>query len=658
MPIDDLPAPNISDLPAPPKKEEVDPIKVALEKRKTAPFILGGVSELGKGVGAVTELVPGLKDTGKKIYEYSKGLQKKGKEVAPVGTTIGQIGSYAIPYGAAGKGFQAGRAALGLGEAGTLGRIGEGAITGAGVGYGTTSTEEGRTIPAIAGGLLGGGIPAVSALGKEAYGLLNRAFNNDGARLANALRDLQKGVASKEAQIAGDAIKQAENNILSTEKELASKTARRQSDIAIAEKAKTKQATQAQDILKGKPGVSTEEFAGEFKQIPETSSDIGNWIRKQADNFVNAIKTQRNKSADSNFKNVLSDAKQLEARGIYTNTRPILNYIDSKIAEGGTSDYLRSLQVLRNDIANTRNFEGLEVIRRRLGDAGFGMPEEGYKAIGQGFSKDIYTALSDSMKKYNKSFDKYLSDYKRLSQNLEAYSTKIGRALTETQDAAGKYVTKTGEQISKQVFDSPENYKVLVDALGGNEQLARAAARKYFVSQMSNVNTSEKAFKFLSDNRAKLLATNLFDEFKKIFEQLKTTEKRGGAFEKYAGEQKALLGEETKAAKTSVEEQSKQIGKLKTLQKDLQTHESNLITAKDPADIARINESFAKDLLNKDLINQQQYQNLINQTNEILNKVADKKQAVAETVKLIGKTVGYGTAGTLGYYGVKSIGGQ
>ena len=139
---------------------------------------------------------------------------------------------------------------------------------------------------------------------------------------------------------------------------------------------------------------------------------------------------------------------------------------------------LKNIKQLKKDVEKTKSFEGLEVIRRRLGDAAFGAPEEGYKAIGQQFSGDMYKALSDQMKGYSKDFSKYLDDYKRLSKTIESYGTKIGKSLTDTQDTAGKYYVKTAEQVAKDIFSSPEKYRTFIDAVGGNKQIAEAAARR------------------------------------------------------------------------------------------------------------------------------------------------------------------------------------
>lgn len=249
-------------------------------------------------------------------------------------------------------------------------------------------------------------------------------------------------------------------------------------------------------------GVKTLPEAGAFRPIPETPTNIGNYIRDQANKFVDAIKSKRSKDADTNFTASKTKSAEKEALGQFVDTSNLIKKINSLIAKGGTADYLRSLKQLGADVARTKNFEGLEVIRRKLGDAGFGLPEEGYKAINQKLAKDFYSDLSGAMKGFSEEFTKYLDDYKRLSQNLEAYSTKVGKGLVETVDPSGKYYAKTAEQVAKDVFSSPEKFEQFVDAVGGNRQIAEAAARRYFAGQLEKATTSDAVRNFLRDNRA------------------------------------------------------------------------------------------------------------------------------------------------------------
>lgn len=357
--------------------------------------------------------------------------------------------------------------------------------------------------------------PSVAAGGKAIYDIGKLGYRS-AKELASSL--LGKKAAAEQSRLATQAEEaaQAGKQVLTAEqraaeqatkaeqKALAQRGLSEEQRVAQAAKAGEKAESAGGRTLKELAGVKTLPEAGAFKPIPQTPSEVGNYIRQQAENFVKGIKTQRSAAADANFTAAKTAAQQKEYLGQFVDTSPLVKQIDSLISKGGSSDYLRSLTQVKDDLIRTKSFEGLEVIRRRLGDAAFGLPEEGYKAIGQGFAKDMYGLLADQMKGYSKEFAKYLNDYKRLSQPIEVYGTKIGKGLTETQDAAGKYYAKTAEQVAEDIFSSPEKFKQFVDAVGGNRQIADAAARRYFAGLAEKANTSEKVESLLRDNRALL----------------------------------------------------------------------------------------------------------------------------------------------------------
>jgi hypothetical protein len=375
-----------------------------------------------------------------------------------------------------------------------------------------------------------GGVSGLYKLGRA--GLRGLAGTDIGQLLLGKKTEAQRAALQKEAQALGGAGKQAltaeeaaqqqrlaaagaekQRGLTEAVSRGLSETAKEEQTAEIAKKAGLKAETQSALGLRELPGVRTMAEAGQFKPIPMTTTEVGNYIRDQAKKFLSAVKDQRNAAADKNFGAAKDAAKALEDQGIFVDTKPIIDQLESLLEKGGTSDYLRSIKQLQQDIQKTKSFEGLEIIRRRLGDAAYGAPEEGYKAIGQQFSGDMYKALSDQMKGdpkkfWNlKDFSKYLDDYKRLSKTIEAYGTKVGKGITETQDTAGKYYAKTAEQITKDIFSSPEKYRMFVDAVGGNKQIAEAAARRYFAGLAEKAKTPEKIRELIGSNRA------LFKEF-------------------------------------------------------------------------------------------------------------------------------------------------
>jgi hypothetical protein len=378
-------------------------------------------------------------------------------------------------------------------------------------------------------------------------------------------------------------------------------------------------------------------------------------LRQQAENYVNAIKTQRNEAAKVGFANAKNEAALKQRLGQYVDTSPLVSEIDKLISKGGSTDYIRSINQLKNDLAATKDFEGLEVIRRRLGDAAFGLPEEGYKAIGQGFAKDMYKGLADQMKAYSSDFEKYLADYARLSKNIEAHGTKVGKGLTETQDAAGVYYAKPAEQVAKDIFSSPEKYKQFVDAVGGNLEIAASAGRKFFANKLESAKTPEAVEKILKENR-ELLRQPGMGGAKQDIENYLASLRQSGKRAEAAG----AISEEAKTAQKAIAEEVKDLDKaaatkLKNIsgEKGAKTLMSDAVNALSSAKPGKAIETFENAVLPKirdaeakagtRLLSDQQIETLRQQVQQ-LEKIADKTERARVIAGVLTTALlGYGT---------------
>ena len=624
-------------------KSEVDPIKLALSKSAFAPTLISGVAELGKGFGAATELV--APETGKKIYDVSQDVQNYVKDAAPVTGTIGQVGSYAIPYTGVQKGVQGLRGLTGLatptsrlGQA--TSRVGEAATTGGIVGGLTTPTEDNRTLGAVGGAALAGGLQSLGEIGKEGYRLLNRAFGGDVKRLAEALRDLSAGKASKEAKIAEETLRKAKETS------------------AIAEKTSSKQERIAEQRLRQEPGVTVQEEAGQFKPIGESKQTLGERIRNYTNQVYDQLKARRDTNAKILKQDAFGEAYQKElAGGRITDTKSFQNLtqeIKTTLVnpQTGLSSESNQLQQLVNKLQPTKevggvvvgkpiSFQELDNIRRMLRDRSYGLPAEGYDAIGQIEAGNMAKAVEKVMKEFApNTFEKYINQYAKDSQPLKVFQTKVGKALVDEQ-LLGKgvnYAKVPAESIPNKTFANRDNFEALIDALGGNKQLAIAEAKKFFASEMEGIKTLDQASKFISKNRDMLKEVGMYDQVNQFARDL------------------AQAGKRAEAAKQVVKKQTEDAAKAKPVVESFRKHESDLLTAKDPSDVARKNMAFAKDLLSEGRINQTQYRQLINASNEILTKVADTNAAKRQSLIFFGKVLGVGFFGSLGYYGLKNIG--
>lgn len=373
-------------------------------------------------------------------------------------------------------------------------------------------------VPTGLAGVLGGKFLAKTPVGESLRGVKTARSAETLAREAKAAEEEAFRKLSKERGFSEEQIN----------KELERRS--------LAQRTGEKQVAASQRSLADVLGTRIGPEFGVAKPIPLTLDKIGDYMRVQAENFLDAIKTQRSTAAETNFKNTLKSAREKEAAGqIIQQTEEfgkLISFLDNRIkiitdptvrrdletikkalTSGGVqklSEGERRALAIRNNVpldqvpteANIpATFEGIEIMRRRIGDAAFGSPEEGYKAIGQNLAKDIYKSLTESMRNYDANFGKYLDDYSRLSKPIEVYGTKVGKGITETQDAAGKYYAKTAEQVAKDIFSSPEKYAQFVDAVGGNKQIAEAAARRYFAGLLEKKDTPEKVREFFSDNR-------------------------------------------------------------------------------------------------------------------------------------------------------------
>lgn len=366
------------------------------------------------------------------------------------------------------------------------------------------------------GGSLATAAPALTRLVRGAYG-----SNLVQGLLGRKTRQAQEQLGTEAAKLSGLSAKELAEAASEEQRLLARARAAKQKELgkvseqpAQAAAAAEKAQRQAGGAVRELGGVRTIEEAGRFKPVPQTPSQVGDFVREQADTFVTNIKAARNTRADELFTQATGNAKAYESLGQFVDTKPIISQLDSMISKGGTKDYVDSLVRLKDDIRRTPNFEGLEVVRRKLGDAAFGSPEEGYKAISQQFAGDMRETLTQAMRQYSDmiaggkegagAFSRYLDEYKRLSEPLRVYNTRVGRGILETEDMGGRYFAKTGEQIAKQMFDSPENYRKFIDAVGGNKQVTEAAARRFFSGLLEGKTKLTDVEKVFRDYRAVL----------------------------------------------------------------------------------------------------------------------------------------------------------
>ena len=427
---------------------------------------------------------------------------------------------------------------------------------------------------------------------------------------------------------------------------------------AIAGKAEEKASRGGEIALKPLPGVSTEMEAGRFKPIAQTAQDIGTKIKDSANRVVESFKAKREVNAKINKQAAFGEAFQKEAAGqnisqtkAYKDT---IQEIDAMIKNPTTDlsgvpvgELEAQLKKIRGILDRTivdvdgtviarkpANFEGLEDARRWLRDKSYGVPAQGYDAISQQMAGRFADRIEAIQKEFSPKIEKFLTQYKKDSEPLRVFQTKVGKALTDTQLPGTDFATVAAQDIPGRVFKSRENYNALVDAFGGDRKLAEAEAKRYFASQLEGKSTAREAENFIRQNRAMLRETNSLPMAEKYAIDLRTYEKRTGA----AGQ--------VKKSEEAIAKEKKQ------LVQDYQTFESDLsVAANDPAKITAASNNLAKRMLDHGQIDQMEYRELQRQIEKVRLTVRDANQMKDQIKLFVYRALGYGAVATVGGYG-------
>ena len=427
---------------------------------------------------------------------------------------------------------------------------------------------------------------------------------------------------------------------------------------AIAGKAEEKASRGGEIALKPLPGVSTEMEAGRFKPIAQTAQDIGTKIKDSANRVVESFKAKREVNAKINKQAAFGEAFQKEAAGqnisqtkAYKDT---IQEIDAMIKNPTTDlsgvpvgELEAQLKKIRGILDRTivdvdgtvisrkpANFEGLEDARRWLRDKSYGVPAQGYDAISQQMAGRFADRIEAIQKEFSPKIEKFLTQYKKDSEPLRVFQTKVGKALTDTQLPGTDFATVAAQDIPGRVFKSRENYNALVDAFGGDRKLAEAEAKRYFASQLEGKGTAREAENFIRQNRAMLRETNSLPMAEKYAIDLRTYEKRTGAAGQIKKSEEAIAKEK------------------KQLVQDYQTFESDLsVAANDPAKITAASNNLAKRMLDHGQIDQMEYRELQRQIEKVRLTVRDANQMKDQIKLFVYRALGYGAVATVGGYG-------
>lgn len=146
------------------------------------PMLVGGTGELIKGAGALTQMA-GFPNAGNRLVEVGGAMTEGAKSVAPVSGTVGQIGSYVLPFGAAQKTLntvaQVPQVAKTLNMIPSFARAtGQQAAIGGATGYALTPDQENRQQGATFGAVGGAAGEFIKPIVKGVGTLTSEALGN------------------------------------------------------------------------------------------------------------------------------------------------------------------------------------------------------------------------------------------------------------------------------------------------------------------------------------------------------------------------------------------------------------------------------------------------------------------------------------------------
>lgn len=592
-----------------------------------------------------------------KITDIKKTPEMQGTVINP--RTVGELGTYGATSYIPGVGaLKATRALSTLPK--FLSRTGIGAAGGAATMGLTQPVEEGKDIGkeklgaaktgAIVGGALSGTTPLVIDVAKKGYKTvkdsLMTAFGNDAKKLAEQLRTYASTRSGDEARVAETLARDAEQR--ASQMEVISSGTE----------------SEAERQLKGLPGVTEAQEAGRLKPIPTSSQTIGEKIKAQADKIYNSLKKVRSDNAEKlkgeAFGEALakekSGAKIKDTKAYKEALKAIEHAIDNpdtklRNVTGNAESQLREIKrrlnpiiedpVTQTVVGKPLSFQGLELLRRDLNDRAYGLPAEGFDAVSQQQARELVKYVEKIQEEFSPKIRNFIEQYRKDSEPLRVFQSKIGKSLVDEQllGSGTNYAKVAASDIPNRVFKNRDSYEGLIDALGGNKQFAEAQAQQHFARELEKLGGDPKAVeKYISQNRTMLDLTNSKNMVEDYLSRIRGVRATG------------------EAAKKTAEQDWKTATTQMGLKDDFQKLESQLITARDESQIARLNQDLANKLLSIGKINQTQYRDMLNKTNEILNTLGASEEAKRRVYQAVGRIVGGGLIGAAGLYGVKQLG--
>jgi len=224
--------------------------------------------------------------------------------------------------------------------------------------------------------------------------------------------------------------------------------------------------------------------------------------------------------------------------------------LDKKIADTSLSDIKAPLQRIRNALDPVKEvegvivgqpvkFESLEQIRRFLRDRSFGLPAEGFDAINQIEAGKLADMVENIMTEFSPGISKFLDMYKKDSEPLRIFKSKLGQATIGKEDFDMARFETDVASLGDKFFKSETSVKDLlqllgkdfVSVVGADVKKPEEIARTFVASKLQGASPKEVEAFLKNENNRDWLGQfpQLKQQLERATEAMTRAEKFGGA---------------------------------------------------------------------------------------------------------------------------------
>lgn len=289
---------------------------------------------------------------------------------------------------------------------------------------------------------------------------------------------------------------------------------------------------------------------------PQTTTETGRSIRDAITPAFDALKAAREANAKLNKTEAFTFALNKERAGQRVSGtqefKDAITSIDRAIRNPETGLRNVSINEVESQLLKIRraldpvkevdgivvgqpvSFEGLENLRRFLRDRAYGLPAEGFDAIGQRQAGDLADAVEAIQRKFSPSIGKFLEQYRKDSEPLNKFKTDLGKAIVGKEEFDMTRFATDPAELANKFFKSETSVKDLMQLLTSGKDFvsvigaknAEQLARGVVASKLQDA-SSKDIQKFVTSNADWL---NQFPQLRQQLEAAATTIGRSEGF--------------------------------------------------------------------------------------------------------------------------------